>query len=58
MDPFGLHDAYSALVQSWWPDWHNWIAGVDDGKAAARRPGGGTLKVVEDAPGSYAAMTI
>ena len=42
---------------SWWPDWLNWVLGLDDGKVAARRPGGGSLKVVEDAPGSYAAMT-
>ena len=43
---------------SWWPDWHNWISGLDDGKVAARQPGDGPLEVVEDAPGRYAAVTI
>jgi polyhydroxyalkanoate synthase subunit PhaC len=41
---------------SWWPDWIEWIK--EFGKAevkttGARAPGGGKLKALEDAPGSY-----
>jgi polyhydroxyalkanoate synthase len=38
---------------SWWPDWLAWIKQQDDATAPARAPGGGTLKPIEDAPGSY-----
>lgn len=39
---------------SWWPAWSEWIAGFAGEKVAARIPGKGKLKVLEDAPGSYA----
>jgi polyhydroxyalkanoate synthase subunit PhaC len=38
---------------SWWPDWLAWIKKQDDNEVAARVPGGGELKPIEDAPGSY-----
>jgi polyhydroxyalkanoate synthase subunit PhaC len=39
---------------SWWPDWFAWLTGNDGGTAVpARTPGGGKLKPIEDAPGSY-----
>lgn len=41
---------------SWWPDWLGWIAALDGERVpaeGARIPGGGTLKAIEDAPGSY-----
>lgn len=41
---------------SWWPDWIGWIEKLDDEKTAAkaaRVPGKGKLKPLEDAPGSY-----
>ncbi len=38
---------------SWWPDWIEWIKDQDDTQVAARKPGGGKLKPIEDAPGSY-----
>jgi polyhydroxyalkanoate synthase subunit PhaC len=41
---------------SWWPDWIRWIGAADGKKVAAkgaRVPGGGKLKPLEDAPGSY-----
>ncbi|MCP1468938.1 polyhydroxyalkanoate synthase [Sphingobium sp. OAS761] len=41
---------------SWWPDWRHWIDGLDQKTVAvrgARRPGGGKLKAIEDAPGRY-----
>jgi polyhydroxyalkanoate synthase len=38
---------------SWWPDWQAWIGELDDKKVPARKIGGGKLKPIEDAPGSY-----
>ena len=41
---------------SWWPDWIEWITGQDADKVsakAARIPGKGKLKAIEDAPGRY-----
>ncbi len=38
---------------SWWPHWHRWLANKSGAKVAARQPGGGKLKPIEDAPGSY-----
>ncbi len=38
---------------SWWPDWLTWLKKQDATEAPARVPGGGALKPIEDAPGSY-----
>jgi polyhydroxyalkanoate synthase len=38
---------------SWWPDWLDWIKKQGDERVWARRPGGGKLTPIEDAPGSY-----
>ncbi len=38
---------------SWWPDWLAWLALQSGGKVAARVPGEGPLKSIEDAPGRY-----
>ncbi|MEI9927278.1 MAG: class I poly(R)-hydroxyalkanoic acid synthase [Sphingomonas sp.] len=41
---------------SWWPDWIEWIAALDDEKVpakGARVPGKGKLKPLGDAPGTY-----
>lgn len=40
---------------SWWEDWDKWIKDkkFDGGKVSARKAGGGKLKPIEDAPGSY-----
>jgi len=38
---------------SWWPDWLEWIKSHDATLVKARKPGGGKLKPIEDAPGSY-----
>ena len=40
---------------SWWTDWQQWLLSQTNGekKVAARTPGDGPLKVLEDAPGSY-----
>lgn len=38
---------------SWWPGWAEWNAKLCGEKVAARKPGTGKLKAIEDAPGSY-----
>ena len=38
---------------SWWPDWFAWIKQQDRTEVPARISGGGKLKPIEDAPGSY-----
>jgi polyhydroxyalkanoate synthase len=38
---------------SWWPDWRDWIGGVDAEEVPARTPGTDALPAIEDAPGSY-----
>jgi polyhydroxyalkanoate synthase len=38
---------------SWWPDWLKWIKGRSSTKVAARQPGDGKLRPIEDAPGRY-----
>ena len=38
---------------SWWHDWDKWVAKHAGGQVAAREPGDGALKPIEDAPGSY-----
>jgi polyhydroxyalkanoate synthase len=38
---------------SWWPDWLQWIKDQDASTVKARKPGGGKLKPIEDAPGRY-----
>jgi polyhydroxyalkanoate synthase len=45
---------------SWWEDWHAWIDKLnsDEDKVPARTPGDGKLKVLEDAPGSYAMLRL
>ncbi len=38
---------------SWWPDWLDWIRAQNADTVPAREPGGGKVKPIEDAPGSY-----
>ena len=38
---------------SWWPDWLEWVRAHDPAQVKARKPGGGKLKPIEDAPGRY-----
>ncbi len=38
---------------SWWRDWQGWQSRRAGKKVAAREPGAGKLKIIEDAPGSY-----
>jgi polyhydroxyalkanoate synthase len=50
-------DAWLATAKehpgSWWPDWLAWLKKLDATEVDARTPGGGKLKPIEDAPGSY-----
>ena len=50
-------DAAEQHAGSWWPDWGAWIGRLSGAKIAARRPGDGKLKPIEDAPGSYVRVT-
>ncbi|MCE1184833.1 PHA/PHB synthase family protein [Zoogloea sp.] len=43
---------------SWWTDWQAWLLGQDSEKVPARDPVQGKLKVLEDAPGSYAKIRL
>jgi polyhydroxyalkanoate synthase len=38
---------------SWWPNWLQWLKAHEPAQVKARKPGGGKLKPIEDAPGSY-----
>ena len=55
--PTGTLQAWLAKAKenpgSWWTDWNKWLVGLDNEQVAAREPGGGKLKPIEDAPGSY-----
>jgi polyhydroxyalkanoate synthase len=59
-DPKGELEDWLARAKerpgSWWPDWQGWIEMLDDTRVPARKPGGGKLKALEDAPGSYVKM--
>jgi polyhydroxyalkanoate synthase len=56
-DPVGNLDTWIKKATehpgSWWPDWIAWIKGIDSATVPAREIGGGVLKPIEDAPGSY-----
>ncbi len=48
-------DAHEA---SWWHEWTQWVSALSGDKVPARIPGAGTLKAIEDAPGSYVARRL
>ena len=55
--PEGEFDAWVSAAEetpgSWWPDWLQWLTAQTRAKVAARKPGGGKLKSLADAPGEY-----
>ena len=58
-DPEQWLEAAERHDGSWWMDWDSWLvkhAGKKD--TAARKPGDGKLKPLEDAPGSYVKVRI
>ena len=38
---------------SWWPDWQQWLEGLDAERVPARAVGTDAMPAIEDAPGSY-----
>jgi polyhydroxyalkanoate synthase len=52
-DPAAWLEGASEMAGSWWPDWNRWATAHAPARVAARVPGDGKLKVIEDAPGSY-----
>ena len=38
---------------SWWPNWREWLGGIDAEQVPARAVGTDALPPIEDAPGSY-----
>jgi polyhydroxyalkanoate synthase len=55
--PEGDFQAWVAAAKetpgSWWPDWAKWITEQAPAKVPARKPGGGKLKALAEAPGDY-----
>ena len=43
---------------SWWTDWAKWVEQYAGEKVAARVPGDGKLKALEDAPGSFVKLRL
>lgn len=43
---------------SWWQDWANWNKAYAGEKVPARKPGGGKLKPIENAPGSFVTVLV
>lgn len=60
--PVGDFDAWLAAAKetpgSWWPHWHEWIAGRDDRLVTARKPGARGMPILGDAPGTYVTVRI
>jgi len=38
---------------SWWPHWQHWVGALDGRRVKSRKIGGGRVKPIENAPGSY-----
>ncbi|MDO9273746.1 MAG: class I poly(R)-hydroxyalkanoic acid synthase [Rugosibacter sp.] len=43
---------------SWWTDWQTWITQLNSERVPARDPAKGKLKVLDDAPGTYAKLRL
>jgi polyhydroxyalkanoate synthase len=54
----GWLDTAEKHAGSWWSDWLEWIAQFGGKKVPARKPGDAGLKVLEDAPGSFASFRL
>jgi len=57
-DADAFFDGAAQHEGSWWPDWQKWVKKYAGGSADARTPGDGKLKIIEDAPGSYAKVRL
>ncbi|SNT40084.1 PHA/PHB synthase family protein [Tropicimonas sediminicola] len=53
-DPGDWLNGAEFTAGSWWPVWSDWMKAHESAaEVEARQPGGGKLKPIEDAPGSY-----
>jgi polyhydroxyalkanoate synthase len=43
---------------SWWTDWQTWVTQLNNEQVPARDPSKGKLKVLDDAPGTYAKLRL
>jgi len=57
-DPDAWFDSAQQHEGSWWPNWEAWLAKQSGAMVAAREPGKGKLKAIEDAPGSYVKLDL
>nr|UXE45549.1 poly(3-hydroxyalkanoate) polymerase subunit PhaC [uncultured bacterium] len=57
-DPEEWFRGATEIAGSWWPDWHRWVSALAKEQVAARVPGEGALKAIEDAPGSYVQLRL
>ena len=57
-DPDAWLGSATQHAGSWWTDWQQWVDKHGGGKVAARTPGKGKLKALEDAPGSYVRVRV
>ncbi len=57
-DPEAWLKGATEMAGSWWPDWQRWITSQNKEMVPARQPGGGKLKAIEDAPGSYVRVKV
>ncbi len=46
------------VAGSWWDHWHRWNQSFSGSKVAARKPGGGKFKPLQDAPGSFVTVQV
>ena len=51
-------EAATQHAGSWWSDWATWVEPYAGDKVAARVPGKGKLKALEDAPGSFVKLRL
>ena len=56
--PQAWFDGAAQHPGSWWIDWAQWAAAQAGAEVAARVPGQGKLKALEDAPGSYVRLRL
>ncbi|NML73806.1 class I poly(R)-hydroxyalkanoic acid synthase [Rhizobium sp. S-51] len=53
----GTYEDWAATAKetpgSWWPHWQAWVEKLDNKRVPARKPGGGALNAIADAPGAY-----
>ena len=57
-EPQAWLDGATEMAGSWWPDWNRWVTAFAPERIAARKPGDGKLKPLEDAPGSYVKVQV